>query len=405
MKRKVFFIGTHPSQTTGYSKVVYNICKRLNIYEKQLDCFVFGIQRFNNINDYRTKVSNNVYLYDVYENDKTDLGFGTNSLKDVLIKYNPHIVLIYNDANVVQKYIMNLELIRTSDEYKKLKSSFKIYIYLDQVHKNNNYKTLSYINDKSEHIFCFTENWKQNYLSFFDNANYNKVSVVRHGIEIKDIQDSTKLKEKYGLGKDSFIFLNLNRYMLKKRLDICIMAFVYFLNKKRVNNVYLYFPAIIENEIQTLFDIYEYEINKIGLDFDVYKNNLIIGNAILEDHLIDDIYNMSDVGLNSCDGEGFGLCNYEHAAYGKPQIVSDVGGLKDFFNSKNSLLCKPVYVSYSKDNEKGEIIDFEDMGEKMIQYYTNKELYKRHSEQCKKIPNIYKWDTEVKNMFDVILKL
>jgi hypothetical protein len=407
MKRKVFFIGTHPSQTTGYSKVVYNICKYMHLFENEIDLFVFGLQRFNIISNHRTDISNNVYLYDVYENDKTDLGFGTNSLKEVLIKYNPHVVLIYNDPYVVEKYIMNLELIRNSDEYKKLNASFKICVYLDQVHINYEYNKIEYINSKTDHVFCFTEFWKQNYLSFFKNPKEidNKVSVVKHGIDIHKQIDPIELKIKYNFSKDDFIFLNLNRHMTKKRLDISILAFIHFLVKSKATNAYIYFPAIIDDNVNLLHTIYEYEIKKVGLDFAIYKEKLLIGTKILTDELINIVYNISDVGLNSCDGEGFGLCNYEHAAYGKPQIVSNVGGLKDFFNSSNSMICEPCVITYDKDFYRNDIINYRYMGECMIKYYNNKELYNKHSEECKKIPNIYKWDTEVKNMFDVILKL
>lgn len=34
---------------------------------------------------------------------------------------------------------------------------------------------------------------------------------------------------------------------------------------------------------------------------------------------------MADIGVNTSDGEGFGLCQLEHLQTGAPQIVTDVG--------------------------------------------------------------------------------
>ena len=136
-----------------------------------------------------------------------------------------------------------------------------------------------------------------------------------------------------------------------------------------------------------------------------FQSNLIIRNEILSDNDINKYYYVSDVGLNSCDGEGFGLCNYEHASFGRPQIVSKVGGLTDFFSEENSLLCEPKYTSYSMDNEYGEVISSDDMAECMSKYFLQKSLYNKHADLMKQIPKIYKWETEVENMANVLLKL
>ena len=56
-----------------------------------------------------------------------------------------------------------------------------------------------------------------------------------------------------------------------------------------------------------------------------------VNNGLLTDVDLNALYNACDVGINTCVGEGFGLCNVEHAGLGKPQIVSNVGGLSDIF--------------------------------------------------------------------------
>lgn len=409
---RLLIIGTHPSQTTGYSKVVYNIANEL-VNFPQIKCTIFGIQKFNNVNDDLRlgNLRSNVSIWDVYNYDSDDFGFGTKSLLNFICINDPDIIMIYNDAEVIKKYIMNIKLLKENYQYKYMlgKKNIKIVAYLDQVHKNQNPDTIQYIAENTEHVFCFTNNWKENYLSYFKKMSYdlykNKTSVVRHGVDnITCSLSSEQCKIMYGFPKDSFIFLNLNRFASKKRLDISIIAFVNFLKKTNTKKAYLYFPAINDDKgFEILRNIYNYELKINGLED--FENNLIIGNKPISDFDIYNIYNASDVGLNSCDGEGFGLCNYEHASLGKPQIISKTGGLLDYFNDENSLLCETKYTSWSINNERSEVIDPLDMSNNMVKYFVQKSLYNKHSEKLKNLTSKYKWKYEVSNMINVLLNL
>lgn len=405
---RLLIIGTHPSQTTGYSKVVYNIAKQLGKYP-DIKTTIFGIQKFTQVNDdIRLNLPDNVSVWDVHANDKEDFGFGSNSIINFVTINNPDVVMIYNDAEVVSRYIMNLNIAKKNAEEKGMKLRFKIVVYLDQVHTSVRSQTIKFISENSEHVFCFTEKWKSNYLFLTGEYNKDKCSVVRHGIKEPDVissEDIQKFKVSKNFPQDSFIFLNLNRFALKKRLDISIQAFVKFLKKTGLYNAYLYFPAIIDKNPEILREIYNLELRHAGLSVERYKNNFVVGQTQLSDTDINLIYASCDVGLNTCDGEGFGLCNYEHASYGRPQILSKVGGLLDYFNDTNSLLCTPKIVSYSTEYERGEIVDAEDVAEKMAKYFTTRSLYHKHCNMCSQIPGLYKWDKEVEKMVEVLLNV
>jgi hypothetical protein len=45
------------------------------------------------------------------------------------------------------------------------------------------------------------------------------------------------------------------------------------------------------------------------------------------------LYNIADIGLNTSDGEGYGLCQLEHMYTGAPQVVTDVGSYSTFLTS------------------------------------------------------------------------
>jgi glycogen synthase len=50
------------------------------------------------------------------------------------------------------------------------------------------------------------------------------------------------------------------------------------------------------------------------------------------DETINEMYNATDIGINTSDGEGFGLCQIEHLFSGAPQIVTDVGSYRSFLD-------------------------------------------------------------------------
>jgi glycosyltransferase involved in cell wall biosynthesis len=56
------------------------------------------------------------------------------------------------------------------------------------------------------------------------------------------------------------------------------------------------------------------------------------------------IYNACDVGLNTSMGEGWGLCSWEHAATGKPQIVPDHSVLPEIWGDS------AIYLPTIADN-------------------------------------------------------
>jgi glycosyltransferase involved in cell wall biosynthesis len=403
---RVLLIGTHPSQTTGYSKVVYNIAKQMKNH-KDIHLTIFGIQKFTDVNDgIRLNLPDNVNVWDVYTSDKDDFGFGSNSLAQFVMINNPDVIMIYNDSEVIKKYIMNLELTKKNQLAKNINLKFKIVAYLDQVHKFHDTETIKYISENCQHVFCFTEEWRKNYLSYLKGEEYKgKSSVVRHGIEIeteKYLENIKEHKKKFGFPEDSFIFVNLNRYANKKRLDICIQAFVKFLKKTGSRNAFLYFPAVIDRNNRNLVRIYMYELEKQGLN---NYSQFVCNDKHLSDEDINKIYAMSEVGLNTCDGEGFGLCNYEHASFGRPQILSRVGGLMDYFNEDNSLLCVPKIVCYNTDMERGDVVDPEDVADKMLKYYTARSLYNKHANKVKEIPDKYKWREEIDKMMEVLREI
>jgi glycosyltransferase involved in cell wall biosynthesis len=405
---RLLIIGTHPFQTTGYSKVVYNICKCFDKY-KDINVTVFGIQKFTVDNDVnRNNLPINVNVWDVYKNDKEDFGFGTSSLKNFILINQPDIVLVYNDANVVQKYIMNLMLIPDR--------KFKIVVYLDQLYTYQDQDCINYIAQNSDHIFCFTDFWRNNLFNTLrqEQKLFNKISpnssIIKHGIDTRlKIADTNQSKLLINFVPNDFLFLNLNRIQGRKRPDIAIHAFALFLKKSRAQNAFMVFPNTRDNKLD-LLKIFKHILREHNLDQTlIHKLRLFPSTNFLNDDQINIIYNACDVGINTCEAEGFGLCNYEHASLGKPQIVSNVGGLRDFFNSENSIVCDPKITVYSDNGGdilgNATIVDAKDVAEAMLTYYTDKNKREVHGNKCLEIKQKYVWQNETDNMVQILKKI
>ena len=142
-------------------------------------------------------------------------------------------------------------------------------------------------------------------------------------------------------------------------------------------------------------------------DTEYILNNVILrpaNNTELSDEDMNILYNACDVGVNSCLGEGFGICNFEHACFGKPQIFSNVGGLKDIFEEHKNF-CYPVnpvasiYIASNIDtrNGYGNVTDPKDFCKGISFYYNNRETMLTHGKILKeKLINEYKWDIQLK---------
>jgi glycosyltransferase involved in cell wall biosynthesis len=66
----------------------------------------------------------------------------------------------------------------------------------------------------------------------------------------------------------------------------------------------------------------------------------------LTDAQINEIYNLTDIGINTSDGEGFGLCQLEHLYTGAPQLVTDVGSYRSFLGDDVAVFVPQSGIQY-----------------------------------------------------------
>ena len=210
---------------------------------------------------------------------------------------------------------------------------------MDQVYHGIAQPLVDTMNKSADRIYCFTQSWAETYAAYAPGSKMP--SVLEHGIDAAEFtcmarEQRLALRRNLKIPSDAVVFLNANRNSQRKRLDTMIMGFVKLLAITK-DPVYLLVVTAMNPQHGAFYDlqrIYITELKKVGLVPEALSNRLMIVDTAppntLTDAQINELYNMTDIGINTSDGEGFGLCQLEHLYTGAPQVVTDVGSYRSF---------------------------------------------------------------------------
>ena len=347
---RFLLVSTHTEQVTGYSKVSYNLLKQLGTLAPLIKIFHFGFQRTPARLPTPARPLSGIIQYDAAANeDPKEQGFGFNKFKEYVDTVNPDIIMIYNDPIVINQFIQQV---------KDVPKSWKLWVYLDQVYKGADMGLLRNIENASDRILCFTEEWKKYLMTRLTTPNI-KIDVLEHGIDslvFKPLSDGERagIRKNLNLKSGDKVFLNMNRNSQRKRLDLTIMAFARLLKKFPDAPYHLLLVTGVKPEGGAFYQplqIYLNELELLGLDNLKYGTRVTIVDttapqAYFNDDAINQLYNVADVGINTSAGEGFGLCQLEHMATGAPQVVLALDCYKAFMNDKTSVQLPTTSYSY-----------------------------------------------------------
>jgi len=346
---RFLLVSTHTEQTTGYSKVSHNLLKQLSTLHPVVKVFHFGFQRSPVRPPAPIRPLENVIQYDAAVNeDPKQQGFGFNKIAEYIDTVSPDIVFIYNDPIVVNTF---LEALKT------VPKTFKTWVYFDQVYEGCDQGLLRNIEEKSDRIFCFTQKWKD-YLMTRIPTTVKPVDVLEHGVDttvFKRQSDSERIatRKMLNIAPDATVFLNINRNSERKRLDLSVMAFARLLKQNPDLPLHMVFVTQMNPQAGAHYNpvaVYINELKLNGLDMLKYGQRVsCVDNSppkILDDATINAIYSACDYGINTSNGEGFGLCQLEHLACGAPQVVIDVGDYRCFMNDEVSEIVPATQYCY-----------------------------------------------------------
>lgn len=337
---RVVLVSTHIDQTTGYSKVAYNLLKQASTLAPRVKLFHYGFQRHPSAPGHR-KAPPNVNQYDAAANeDPKEEGFGFNKIHDYLEMVGPDVVMIYNDPLIIYKFLEAMK-------HDKKTSTYKLWIYIDQVYDGIAAPLMKAIRDHADRVYCFTEIWKQKFLTYGD---FPDVRVLEHATDSATFyampEDArATLRKNLGIPASGVVFLNVNRNSQRKRLDLTLAGFARLL--KTVPNAYLVMATTLNPQGGAYYDvptIFQREATRNELDQTMLTRLILIDTSppnVIGDEGINQLYNIADIGINTSDGEGFGLCQLEHMLTGAPQVVTDVGSFRTFLDETTTVFIPP----------------------------------------------------------------
>lgn len=385
MPYKILFAASYPNIDIGYSKVGDFISTFLADQES-VEVVYFGFSNFPGNPRLNRTFHPKIKYIDVYEEEHTKYPneadtYGTNIFIETVLNEKPDLVFLYNDIIVVSRLLNKVIEFRKNNI-----QNFSIYTYLDLVYDCERPEYIRHVFNNSDKVILFTEYWRDHLCQL--GFPSRKMSVLYHSLDSNKFPtlDTAHSKAFLNLPENSFIILNPNRNAYRKAIDLTIRSFLIFLKEQQMDpRLFLLLHMQLDSSYgYNIITLIESECLLLGLDFNEIINTRILQlkNKVIEDETMAVLYNACDVGINTCIGEGFGLCSLEHSFVGKPQIVSNVGGLRDIF--KNTMTTIEPKTSYHIPNHMDahggvvHICDVKDIVSKLTDVFNNYQTYSYH---------------------------
>jgi glycosyltransferase involved in cell wall biosynthesis len=320
-QKPVVFVVGDAVAPTGFARVTQSIISRL---KDDYEFHQLGINYNGDPHDEPWKI---------YPAKIGDEPHGIRRIGELVTKLKPDAILLVNDIWIIAEYLKVLSTLRH-------KAPVAAYIPIDSAPVSA--ALISQL-QALDRIIVYTDFAAQTLQSAADaaaaaNPNFSlaPVEIIPHGVDTKLFYPLFSLDEDIAKGRravrrmllpgdrsfeDSFIVLNANRNQPRKRIDITIEGFTRFAFNKPPNvKLYLHMGNTDQGwniiELAKRFQIADRLIMSHGED----------GPPNLTSEQLNRMYNACDVGINTAEGEGWGLPSFEHAATGAAQIVPGYSG-------------------------------------------------------------------------------
>lgn len=353
---------------TGFSRVAHNLISRA---PDEIEVHHLAINYYGDPHNFKHKMYPAFPGGDVY-------GFGR--LPRLVKKIRPDYIFLFNDVNVIHKYLEVL--------HKENIKDIPVYVYfpVDSEYLDERYFSLYPLLVKK--VFSYTEFAKKEINRVFDVD----VELLPHGIDNHFYRlpenEISEIKEKLAGSKDLFIVLNANRNQPRKRIDITIQAFSEFSSGKDDVRLYLHMGTRDAG-----WDIIRLS-KRYGIENKLILTSMNPGVQTVSDETLNTIYNIADLGLQTSTGEGFGLTNFEMGSLGIPQVVPNNSASGELFGDIG-VVVEPIMKDIAiGTNTEFSLVHPHDVANAMERLYTDSEYYDRVAIATanKFSSDIYNWD-------------
>ena len=306
---------------TGFARVTENVIKHI---KDDFEIVVLGHNWWGDPHPLQKK-------YKMYpsSNRFQTAPFGENRIREIVHAEAPDIVFTINDM-----WIVNEQYRQIKDYHEKKKFKFIGYVPMDS------YGWVGCLAETANDWDAIISYTKFGAYEFIQGGITKPIAVVPHGVTPGQFYpiEKKEARKKLGLEEDTFIVFNGNRNQFRKRIDITIAAFAKFAVDKPDTRLYLHMGKKDQGwDLMNLFDR-EMKRNKIEADNRIILTADVDGPPGVEVDTLNTIFNVADIGINTCKGEGWGLVNFEHAACRVAQVVPGHTSCKEIFEGYGRLI-------------------------------------------------------------------
>jgi len=390
-KKKLLWIGdcVIPS---GFGRVSESILTRIH---KEFDTHVMGINYFGQVHTFDFKI------YQASKKGGSQDPYGFNYIDELYNEIKPDIIVAFNDVWIIKFYWDILKKYKETDDFK-----FVAYFPID----GGGWfpSVVSFLNDFDLSI-TYTDFGKQ----VMKDAGYTgRIETLEHGVDT-DIffrKNKQECRELIGqMKKDDFIVFNGNRNQPRKRIDLTIIAFAKFAVGKPNAKLYLHMGT--KDCGWDIIPLFNVEMERNGLDPQgkLYLSGLEMTpeKNTITPQVLNVIYNSCDVGVNTSEGEGWGLVPFEMAATGCPQVLPDYAASAELFANCGELaeiIFMGKDVNYGIDRA---YVSVDSVVEKLNKLYSDKKYYAEKAKACSTMASDprYTWDVIANKMLGYLTNL
>lgn len=340
---------------TGFGRVAHSLIK---YWEDEYDIVGVGVNYHGDPHNYKFPI------FPAYNGTSI---YGENRVCDLLNSQDFDIVWILNDAWVINRY---LDAIKKSVS----KALPKIVTYFPV--------------DSTQH----DPEWYENFDIVSQAVTYTKfgewvvgdanpildVKVISHGVDTETFYKkfSTRAdakreffapyEDKVGDLSNSFIVLSAARNQPRKKLNIAMEGFAKF-SRNKPKDVKIYMHCGIKDA--------SIDVHKLATRYGISERLIVSsskkGVQNVPDWRLNEIYNTTDVGINTGMGEGWGLPSVEHAVTGAVQLVPSHSACRELFTGCGLLMS--TYGDFMFDNSLtvGRLVSSDEVAQKLEYLYRN----------------------------------
>ncbi|RPI81234.1 MAG: glycosyltransferase family 1 protein [Nitrosopumilales archaeon] len=342
---------------TGFSRVLHSLIKH---WQDEYNVTGVGVNYHGDPHNYDFPVFPAFNGRSVY---------GENRVCDLLNSRHFDILFILNDSWVVDRYLHFIK-----ENVKKALPKIVVYFPVDSMEHDPDWYANFDIVSQAVTYTKFGE-WVVN-----DSVPTLNLKVIPHGVDTgifhKTYKSRTDAKikffapyiEKMGDLSKSFIVLNANRNQPRKKLDITMLGFAKFA-KNKPSNVKLYMHCGVRDA--------SIDVDKLATRYGIGERLIIssakVGVQNVPDARLNEIYNATDVGINTGMGEGWGLPNVEHAVTGAIQLVPNHSACRELFTGCGLIMNTHSDFMFDNSQTVGRLVSPDEVAQKLDYLYRNPE--------------------------------